>query len=177
VTYNRQMAGDYMMDEGDFGSTSGYSGSKEDFSDLSAAAGVSMAGAGAYYTQTQARAVTPAGPVHIDAPTPTAAGAFLLDDFSSVVAGKSSGLGVAVPIVGAVGLAAAGGAWGGIWGAAAGAAASGALVNLARYGAAAARGNVDPQQAHAHLVFAVVSAGVAVYTGGRAYSNRAKSSK
>ena len=81
----------------------------------------------------------------------------------------TSSLGVAIPVLGAVGAGAAGGMYAGIWGAATGVAASGTIVNLIRY---VTSKSSDPQAASAHLMFAVVSGVAAAYTGHRAYRQR-----
>lgn len=139
--------------------------SGEDFTDLSQAVGAPAAGAGAYH---QADPPPSPKPIRIQPtrqPITPSMGSFLLQSEPPV----SSSMGI-LPILGAVGLAAVGGAMGGVWGVAAGAAASGAVVNLVR--SAASRSSGDTDQASAHLIFAVVSAGVAAYTGREAYLSR-----
>lgn len=125
----------------------------DDMRDLSEAVGAPAAGAGAYYAEPAQPAPTPAAPVPA------------LSDFPAFsMPTETSTKGMLVPLAGAVALAVAGGWYAGPWGAATGAAASGAIVNLGRFAIGRDK---------SHLVFGVVAAALAAYTGNEAYKSKA----
>jgi hypothetical protein len=156
------MNDDFMFtDEVDMGPQEAASG--PDLRDLSAVAGISVPGMGSEEGM-EPPVGRPPSPV---ATTTTPSEPTLFAALPAPAKGFS--VPAALPLIGAVGAAAAGGMYAGAWGVAAGVTASGAIINILRY--FTTKGS-DPQAASAHMVFAVVSGAAAVYTGRKAYLER-----